>query len=469
MILIWIIVGSVKDEMRSELHDRFALPKTDANAIDILLFTEVGSEGLDYQFCNLMINYDLPWNPMKIEQRIGRIDRRGQDSDVVNIYNMITEGTVDADIYNRCLMRIGVFERSIGECEEILGQISKAVEDIALNVELTDEERCYKLEQMADNEVRRIQELNRLEDEEKGLFGFDLSNYTMSKEIQAAESPWLTPRSLQYLVERYLNDRLGEATRIFGETEVKSLRLSTSDRNILRKDFNQLSKIKSSVKRQWEAYLKGKSQYHKITFEPEAAAQNRDAFFITAVHPLVKQAAQYYAANEPTYINLRSDSELITPGRYPFAVYAWNYVGINPRFKLVTVCKDSSVNDELMELLQTATSETVSGPVPSSTWDGLEELQVLKWQHEREEHKKAVALMTDYKLEGIRNNYMNQKRLLEAQIADITDNSISRMHRAELENATEKYESKVAEIEESKAVADIHVTLIAKGVMHIEA
>ena len=103
----------------------------DANAFDILLFTEVGSEGLDYQFCNMMINYDLPWNPMRIEQRIGRIDRRGQISEFVNIYNLITSGTVDADIYTRCLLRIGVFEKSIGECEEILGEIGRQVERIA--------------------------------------------------------------------------------------------------------------------------------------------------------------------------------------------------------------------------------------------------------------------------------------------------------------------------------------------------
>lgn len=228
-----------------ELADN--LPNEDENAIDILPFTEVGSEGLDYQFCNLMINYDLPWNPMRIEQRIGRIDRRGQTSDVVNIYNMITKGTVDADIYERCLMRIGVFERSIGECEAILGQISTEVEKIALNTKLTDEERRFKLEQMADNEVRRIQEMNRLEDEEKGLFGFDLSNYTMTKEIQTAESPWLTPRSLQYLVERYLNDRLGKANRIVGESEIKTLRLSASDPFTVKKIY--LSMVRQYVKR----------------------------------------------------------------------------------------------------------------------------------------------------------------------------------------------------------------------------
>lgn len=462
------IDGSVKDEQRSEFHDRFKLPKEDENAIDILLFTEVGSEGLDYQFCNLMVNYDLPWNPMRIEQRIGRIDRRGQTSDVVNIYNMITRGTVDADIYERCLMRIGVFERSIGECEAILGQISTEVERIALNSKLTDEERRYKLEQIADNEVRRIQELNRLEDEEKGLFGFDLSNYTVTKEIQTAESPWLTPRSLQYLVERYLNDRLGNVNRIVGESEIKTLRLSASDRATLRQDFNRLSRVKSSVKRNWEAYLKGSSQFHKITFDPEAAREDRGAFFITAVHPLVKQAAMYYATNEVSYINLKSGSDIIAPGKYPFAVYAWNYVGIKPRFKLVTVCKDESVGEELIELLQMAVSENATGNVSADSWDGLEEIQIGRWQAECVEYKKAVELSANYKLESIRNNFMSRKRALDAQIADIEDSSITRMHRAELENATEKYESKVAEIEESKAQADIHVTLIAKGIMHIE-
>ena len=155
------IDGSVKDDTRYELKSRFELSRENEYAIDILLFTEVGSEGLDYQFCDMMINYDLPWNPMKIEQRIGRIDRRGQLSDVVNIYNIITEGTVDADIYHRCLMRIGVFERSIGDCEEILGQIASGIDYIVYDTNLTDEERNIKLEQMADNEVRKMQELNR--------------------------------------------------------------------------------------------------------------------------------------------------------------------------------------------------------------------------------------------------------------------------------------------------------------------
>ena len=138
--------GSVPDEERYKLRQRFLLDRDDRNAIDVLLFSEVGCEGLDYQFCDTMINYDLPWNPMRIEQRIGRIDRRGQESGTVKIYNMITKGTIDAVIYDRCLLKIGVFEASIGDCSEILGDISDQIFRIMFDPELTDEERQAILE-----------------------------------------------------------------------------------------------------------------------------------------------------------------------------------------------------------------------------------------------------------------------------------------------------------------------------------
>ncbi|WP_461248900.1 helicase-related protein, partial [Treponema sp. R6D11] len=132
-------------------RERFALPKNDPRAFDILLFTEVGSEGLDYQFCDTIVNYDLPWNPMRIEQRIGRIDRRGQKSDVAHIYNCITKDTIDEEIYERCLKRIGIFENSIGDCSEILGELARSIEEIILDPILTKEERESRLEQLADN------------------------------------------------------------------------------------------------------------------------------------------------------------------------------------------------------------------------------------------------------------------------------------------------------------------------------
>jgi len=76
-IRIGLIHGDVPEEERRELRNRFSRPKDDPRAIDLLLSSEVGCEGLDYQFCDGIVNYDLPWNPMRVEQRIGRIDRYG--------------------------------------------------------------------------------------------------------------------------------------------------------------------------------------------------------------------------------------------------------------------------------------------------------------------------------------------------------------------------------------------------------
>lgn len=84
---VGLITGEVPDEQRRELRARFEADRETSSAIDVLLFSEVGCEGLDYQFCDCMINYDLPWNPMRIEQRIGRIDRNGKRSESVSIFS----------------------------------------------------------------------------------------------------------------------------------------------------------------------------------------------------------------------------------------------------------------------------------------------------------------------------------------------------------------------------------------------
>ena len=462
------INGGIKDDDRRALRERFELDKSDPDALDILLFTEVGSEGLDYQFCDTMINYDLPWNPMRIEQRIGRIDRRGQKSEAVNIYNIITADTVDADIYSRCLMRIGIFERSIGECEEVLGEIGAQIEQIAVSTVLTDEERRIKLEQMADNEVRRMQELSKLEDEERALFGFDLSNYTAAKEIKDAESPWISPLNIQRLVERYLRDRLGEGQYIIGASELKLIRLSKEARMLLLEDFRKLSNVKSALKRRWENYLKGSEPMHKLTFTSETASKERKAFFITPVHPLVKQAARYYATSNVSYIHLEYYSDELPEGTYPFSIYAWSYVGLNPMFRIVPVCGSDLIAAELTDILQEAETSPIHSTVDKGLWAGLEGRHIALWQREKESYLASIQSTANYKLESISSNYRNRKRTLEQKIRDAFEEKIRRMYQSELNTATEKYQVKVAEINDRASRADIHTALIANGIIEIK-
>lgn len=100
----------------------------------ILLSTEVGSEGLDMQFCSHLVNYDLPWNPMVVEQRIGRIDRFGQKSPKVHIYNLVVANSIQEVIYTRLLERIGVFQGVIGDLEMILEENGEAIRQLERDI-----------------------------------------------------------------------------------------------------------------------------------------------------------------------------------------------------------------------------------------------------------------------------------------------------------------------------------------------
>jgi SNF2 family DNA or RNA helicase len=88
----------------------------------VLIATEAGGEGINLQFCNHIINFDLPWNPMRLEQRIGRIHRLGQEKDV-NIYNFATKDTVEEHILKLLYEKIHLFEKVIGDLDDILTKL----------------------------------------------------------------------------------------------------------------------------------------------------------------------------------------------------------------------------------------------------------------------------------------------------------------------------------------------------------
>ncbi|MBF0121642.1 MAG: DEAD/DEAH box helicase [Desulfobacterales bacterium] len=120
---------------------------------DVLLTTEIGGEGRNLQFCHQMINYDLPWNPMKIEQRIGRIHRIGQEKEV-NIYNFCASGSAEDYILEILDKKINMFEMVIGEIDMIMGRIkgeqefSDMIYDIWVNSS-SDTERKESFDKLA--------------------------------------------------------------------------------------------------------------------------------------------------------------------------------------------------------------------------------------------------------------------------------------------------------------------------------
>jgi len=92
--------------------------------VPLLLCTESGGEGRNLQFCNTLVNFDIPWNPMAIEQRIGRIDRIGQAREVF-IFNLVTAGTIEDAVLRIFDEKINMFELVVGEVGAILGEVDE--------------------------------------------------------------------------------------------------------------------------------------------------------------------------------------------------------------------------------------------------------------------------------------------------------------------------------------------------------
>ncbi|WP_314000802.1 SNF2-related protein [uncultured Paenibacillus sp.] len=113
----------------------------------VLIATEAGGEGINLQFCHHMINFDLPWNPMRVEQRIGRVHRLGQQNDV-KIYNLCTLGTIEEHIVHLLHEKINLFELVIGELDDIMERLEKEEQPL--------EQRLAKmlLESAGDGELR---------------------------------------------------------------------------------------------------------------------------------------------------------------------------------------------------------------------------------------------------------------------------------------------------------------------------
>ncbi|EGL16845.1 MULTISPECIES: SNF2-related protein [unclassified Paenibacillus] len=126
----------------------------------VLVATEAGGEGINLQFCHHMINFDLPWNPMRVEQRIGRVHRLGQTDDV-RIYNLSTRNTIEEHILNLLHEKINMFELVIGELDSILERLEKKSASL--------ESSLFKMmmESRSDDDMRR--QIDRLGDSLTGI------------------------------------------------------------------------------------------------------------------------------------------------------------------------------------------------------------------------------------------------------------------------------------------------------------
>jgi SNF2 family DNA or RNA helicase len=168
----------------------------------ILLSTEAGGEGRNFQFCHLLVNYDLPWNPMRVEQRIGRVDRIGQ-ARTVQVFNFWVQGTIEERVLDVLERRIDVFEETVGGLDPILSDTQR---DLVKILQLGGEERERALRQYEEQIEVRLQEARAAEEK---LRDFIMETKSYSREIakQVADgSTLISPADMELFVKTLLSD-----------------------------------------------------------------------------------------------------------------------------------------------------------------------------------------------------------------------------------------------------------------------
>jgi len=379
---VGLVHGGIPDRDRRAVRARFALDSSDPDALDVLLSSEVGTEGLDNQFCDAIVNYDIPWNPMRIEQRIGRIDRRGQLSESVSIKNLIVAGTVDAAIYKRCLVRIGIFRESLGAGEEVLGELTREMRAIGEDLSLTPAERDSRLQQLADNKLARIQEQSELEERESSLFGLAVQKVD-DEGIEQLASPWLSSLQLERLVTRYLVSRGQERAEGLFSRPVALLRPDRNTRVALRADASTLRSAASGFGGWFRWLEKDGDPSRRLTFEPKLAED--DVELLSPTHPLVIAAARAEGAVDPgSTVTVTAHTDELAPGRYPFAIFGWQTLGVRDDFHVQVLTTDGEHEIAVERALLVA--EAGDATLSSTELDLLDAQHYDRWATARAEH-----------------------------------------------------------------------------------
>ena len=172
--VMWVQTG--KEEIKNAFRE--------GEQIKALLCTEAASEGINLQTCGVLINYDMPWNPMRVEQRIGRIDRIGQRYDEVWIRNYFYEDTVEARVYQALSRRIDWFQEVVGPLQPILADVGRVIQNVAMVPE-AERQRVLR------DELERIQ--IQLDNQQAG---FDLDEWSTQAEGDVAPESAITLQEL---------------------------------------------------------------------------------------------------------------------------------------------------------------------------------------------------------------------------------------------------------------------------------
>jgi hypothetical protein len=316
------------------------------NGPAVLLSSEVGSEGIDLQHCRFLVNYDLPWNPMKVEQRIGRLDRLGQKAERISIVNFSLEDTVEERILERLYERIKIFQESIGDLESILGAMTEKLLIELFDANLTPEEKEERAKEttLALLKERILQD--ELETEAINMMAFSdhiLRSITDSRE----QGRWLQPAEVHAFVEDCFS-RYYPGTVIVPSPkhdQLYEITLSEDAKVDLQFFLNQ-HRCATPTK------LHTSGAPITCFFDPKiAGSMGKRNELLDATHPLIlwirhryETAAQKLHPVSATRIDQPTLG--LAPGLYVYAAHRWIFTGIKTESQIaykVARCSDGDL------------------------------------------------------------------------------------------------------------------------------
>lgn len=326
--------GGIKED-RQQTVERFA----DAPGGTVLLTSEVGGEGLDLQFCRIVLNWDLPWNPMKVEQRIGRVDRIGQQSESVDIINLIASNTIEEIVYDRLYQRLDIIRHALGDFEPILGEIVKDLDIILSDPTLSLAERAAEIDRATQAAEARKQQADQLEREAPGLIAHGENILNRIKEANAPHkmlsSSDLRDYIVSTLVENFPDTRFD---RVPGAPiEIYEARLSSR----AQAEFARF--LDSSAKRYPTRFRRDAGSGVRVIFGSNPDPGRFKAIdTVPMTHPLARFASEIrqrrlagLAIRPVTSLRIsRQETGGLKQGRYAVAVERWSIDGLVPVDKL---------------------------------------------------------------------------------------------------------------------------------------
>lgn len=317
-----VLMGGMK-KTKQDVIDDFR----NDTAASVLLSSEVASEGVDLQFSKLLVNYDLPWNPMKVEQRIGRIDRIGQKAPKINIWNLCYEDTIDHRIHERLFIRLGIFERALGGMEAILGEEIKHLTHDLICRNLTPAQQDARIEQTAMAIARTRHDQDELESQASHLIahgGYILDQVRAAHEFKRR----ITEVDLQAYVKDYFEKFCpGHVLQqIDADVPVFDIRMPAKAASALEEFMRQRKLLGKSRLATTETI--------RCRFTSKILSAERDVEPISQFHPLIRFISHdLKIRNEGFYPLIAAQvahgaAPGVEQGLFAFAIELWSFSGV---------------------------------------------------------------------------------------------------------------------------------------------